>query len=67
MRATKLVISILIYKDILKRLKLRTHKYRRIAGDMIEVYKILTNRPKYDSRVNLYGYTWNLETHQAYP
>jgi len=32
------------------RLKLPTLKYRRIRGDMIEVYKILTN--KYDSRVN---------------
>jgi len=52
--ATKLVISIknLTYKDKLKRLKLSTHKYRRIRGDMIEVYKISTN--KYDSRVNLY-------------
>ena len=34
----------------LKRLKLPTLKYRCIRGDMIEVYKILTN--KYDSRVN---------------
>jgi len=54
MRATKLVISIknLTYKDRLKRLKLPTLKYRRIRGDMIEIYKILTN--KYDSRVNMY-------------
>ena len=54
MRATKLVISIknFAYKDRLKRLKLPTLKYRRIRGDMIEVYKILIN--KYDSRVNLY-------------
>ena len=45
MRATKLVINIknLTYKDRLKTLKLRTLKYRRIRGDMIEVYKILTN------------------------
>ena len=45
MRTTKLVISIknLTYKDRLKRLKLPTPKYRRIRGDMIEVYKILTN------------------------
>ena len=54
MRATKLVITIknFTYKDRLKRLKLPTVKYRRIRGDMIEVYKILTN--KYDNRVNLY-------------
>jgi len=54
MRATKLVITIknLTYKDRLKRLKLPTLKYGRIRGDMIEVYKILTN--KYDSRVNFY-------------
>ena len=53
-RATKLVISTknLTYKDRFKRLKLPTLKYRRIRGDMIEVYKILTN--KYDSRVDLY-------------
>ena len=54
MHATKLVISIknLTYKDRFKRLKLPTLKYRCIRGDMIEVYKTLTN--KYDSRVNLY-------------
>jgi len=44
--AAKLDISImnLAYKDRLKRLKLPTLKYRRIRGDMIEVYKILTNK-----------------------
>ena len=54
MRVTKLVISItnFTYKDRLKRLKLPTLKYRRIRGNMIEVYTILTN--KYDSRVNFY-------------
>jgi len=51
LRLHKLVISIksFTYKDRLKRLKLPTLKYRRIRGDMIEVYKILTN--KYDSRL----------------
>ena len=46
MRTTKLVITIknLTYKDRLKRLKLPTVKYRRIRGDMFEVYKILTNK-----------------------
>ena len=46
MRTTKLVISIknFTYKDRLKRLKLPTLKYRHIRGDMIEVYKIVTNK-----------------------
>jgi len=53
MRATKLVITVkhLRYKERLVRLKLPTLKYRQIRGDMIEVYKKLTN--KYDSNVNL--------------
>ena len=50
-------IKNLTYKDRLIRLKLPTLKYRCIRGDVIEVYKILTN--KYDNRVNL-----NLEKQQ---
>ena len=42
-RATKLVISLkkLPYKDRLMQLNLHTLKYRRLRGDMIEVYKII--------------------------
>ena len=52
MRTTKLVVSVkhLKYKEILKRLNLPTLKYRRIRGDMIEVYKIITNT--YDNNIN---------------
>ena len=54
MRATKLIknIKYLTYTDRLKHLNLPTLKYRRIRGDMIEVYKILTNR--YHKDVNLH-------------
>ena len=50
-RATKLVISLkkACYSDRLKSLNLPTLKYRRLRGDMIEVYKILSG--KYDSDV----------------
>jgi len=43
-RATKLVIGVksLPYCERLRKLKLPTLKYRRLRGDMIEVYKILT-------------------------
>jgi len=44
---SKLVISIkhLKYKERLQKLKLPTlHTFRRIRGDIIEVYKILTNK-----------------------
>jgi len=55
MRATKLVITVkhLSYKERLERLKLPTLKYRHIRGDMIEVYKILTD--KYDNKLT---YIW---------
>ena len=41
-QATKLVINVkqLHYEERLRRLKLPTLKYRRIRGDMIELYKI---------------------------
>jgi len=50
-RATKLVISLrkLPYKERLLRLNLHTLKYRRLLGDMIEVFKIVHN--VYDNRV----------------
>jgi len=51
-RATKLVLTVkhLKYKERLIRLQLPTLRYRRTRGDMIEVYKILTNR--YDTNIN---------------
>ena len=52
-RATKLVISLknLSYIDRLSRLKLPTLKYRRLRGDMIEVFKI--THDLYDPDVSL--------------
>jgi len=51
-RATDLVLSVkkLKYKQRLMQSKLPTPKYRRLRGDMIEVYKILTN--KYDTGID---------------
>jgi len=47
-RATKLVINVtkLHYEERLRQLKLPTLKYRKIRGDMIELYKISAG--KYD-------------------
>ena len=51
-RATMLVIKFnkLSYKERLEHLDLVTLKYRRFRGDMIEVYKIVTN--KYECTVS---------------
>ena len=53
MRATKLVNNVkhLSYENRLKKLKLPTLKYRRVRGDMIEVYKIIHG--KYDKTCSL--------------
>ncbi len=50
-RATKQIPSLkeLEYPERLRKLKLPTLKYRRLRGDMIEVYKILSE--KYDTEV----------------
>jgi len=50
-RATKLVVSLsnLPYKERLMLLNLHTLKYRRLRGDMIEVFKII--HYKYDNTV----------------
>ena len=50
-RETKLIprYKELDYKESLKTLNLPTLSYRRLRGDMIEIYKILTG--KYDSTV----------------
>ena len=50
-RATKLVLTVkkLCYEERLRKLKLPTLKYRRIRGDMIEMYKIFAG--KYDSEI----------------
>ena len=52
-RATKLVISLekLPYRERLLQLNLHTLKYRRLRGDMIEVYKI--THDMYDRSVAL--------------
>jgi len=52
-RATKLIKGLkkLSYEERLRKLRLPTPKYRRIRGDMIEVYKVITG--KYDSSVSI--------------
>ena len=50
-RATKMVpgLSGMSYEERLRALKLPTLSYRRVRGDMIEVYKLLNNHYYYDS------------------
>ena len=52
-RATKLIISLkkLPYPERLRQLKLPTLKYRRLRGDMIEVFKII--HKYYDIRASI--------------
>jgi len=52
-RAKKIVSSVklLPYKDRLKRLKLTMLKFRRIRGDMIEVYKV--NNQNYEKNTTI--------------
>jgi len=54
MTSTKLVMTVkhLSYEERLEQLNLPTIKYRRTRGDMVEVYKIRTN--KCDDSVNLH-------------
>lgn len=60
-RATKLVpgLSLLEYHQRLRKLKLPTLAYRRARGDMIQVYKILTdNKDGYDKSIpSLFTYS----------
>jgi len=54
-RATELIISLnkLPYLKRLRQLKLPTLKYRRLRGDMIEVFKIIHNYYDTGASVNL--------------
>ena len=51
-RATKMIygFSKLTYEERLKRLKLFTLEQRRMRGDLIEAYKIITGKEKIDSK-----------------
>ena len=70
-RATKLIPNLknLPYQDRLKKLKLPTLKFRRLRGDLINVYKILTNEksgskhllPLNNSKYNTRGHDRKLE------
>ena len=64
-RATKLVLTVksLNYEERLRKLNLPTLKFRRIRGDMIQVYKIFNG--KYDEEVTRhYESHYDLRGHQ---
>ena len=67
-RATKLIggFKNLTYEDRLRRLKLKTLDKRRLRGDLIEVFKIMTEREKVDKQqfFDLSTSTYNLRGHQ---
>jgi len=54
MRATKLIRRLrgLSCTERLQKLKLPTLKYRRLRGDMIELYKMVTGKYSEDSCIN---------------
>ena len=60
-RATKLIISLkkLSYVERLKQLQLPTLKYRRLRGDMIELFKIVHNYYDSEAAVKLNFNTFN--------
>ena len=67
-RATKLIISLkkLSYVERLKQLQLPTLKYRRLRGDMIEVFKIAHNYYDSEVAVKLNFNTFNTTTGYMY-
>jgi len=67
MCATKLIHELkgLPYRQHLERLKLPTLKYRRIRGDMIEIYKMLTGKYIETHALNLHLSLIQVLTHVA--
>ena len=68
MRATKIIKSIahLSYEERLKKLKLPTLKYRRIRGDVIETYKILSGQYDACTKIALNRHTTEIDTRGNY-
>jgi len=67
MRATKLIHELkgLPYRQRLERLKLPTSMYRRVRGDMIEIYKMLTGKYDRHSCIEFKFVTIQVLTHVA--